>query len=87
VELGQTPWVETLQRGHELAVEFNERMNLPPEVPPAGVRFTPGAMSQNWLRDYLGRGAGRFRERYSKDGPIIPTRAAKGANGVVIALA
>lgn len=84
---GTANWLEVLERARASAIEFNERFGFSPSQPPANVAYTPAAMSQNWMRGYIHGGAGKFKERYSHDGPSVATTATPTGNGVRIDLA
>lgn len=80
-------WLDVLDRARESAAEYNKKLGLPLTQPPAGVAYNPAAMNQNWMRAYILGGAGKFKERYSPDGPNVPTTALRTGRGVRIELA
>lgn len=83
---GTANWLEVLDQARESAAEYNRKVGLPPTQPPGGVAYNPAAMSQNWMRAYILGGAGKFKERYSPDGPGVATTSTATGRGVRIDL-
>ena len=83
---GTANWLDVLRSAKASATRFNREVGLPESQAPAGVAYHPAGMSQNWMRAYISEGAGQFRERYSKHGPVVPTTSLSTGRGVRIDL-